>query len=327
MIIHQTSSIDSSTASKTSRSSRECDLSLVLPVVPPDYPFVEYSIRSSLRQNYVHPDEIILAMSSFVDDAKTRAMMESWKTLALALSPKVDLIAIPTTELKYAGANRQRGVRASSCHVVSFFDCDDVAHPNRAALILKGFSDFPQAVMLLHRFDYKADPNPKNKPDVPVPKKIRTGRITSRPHLDAFFASQASVKRMKPSPHISYDQERLNVHRGWASVRRVDYLTTEFPDKPRRQDYALVRQSLARYGRAKIVVLWDELGCYAMVTENDIKRHLGKDEVLSEQESDDRMARKKKLRLDDIEAFVIDHLKDLYPVVRPSGPYSWNLHK
>ena len=174
----------------------------------------------------------------------------------LALSEKhskhIDLIIDSTSEVKYAGENRQRGFSRASCEVLAFFDSDDLAYPQRTQVLLDVFHADPLVLAVFHRWEWTVGGYGSRYRDFrkgPVHDGLR----------DTFLHGHVYDE------HSNGTQGRLRFHRGWVTVRRAAAADTgvEWTANKRAQDFEYAKD-LVNSGvpSERFVVLWDTLAVY-----------------------------------------------------------------
>lgn len=120
------------------------DISVVVPCIPRDKPHLDTLIWTINNQT-VLPNEIVIAISE-TSDAEAKALLRELVPLTY-----IPLIVVGSKDKLSAGINRNRGVEASSCSRISFFDADDQMHPDRIRLIQEAF-DVYNARCVIHDF-------------------------------------------------------------------------------------------------------------------------------------------------------------------------------
>jgi glycosyltransferase involved in cell wall biosynthesis len=98
----------------------------------------------SIEAQTVQPDEVVISCSSSTNDDFPE----------LRYSFPFTIIVIP--EKRNAGQNRNTAASKLNTDIISFFDADDVMHPQRLEAIRKCFQNDPECGIVLHNFK-KAD--------------------------------------------------------------------------------------------------------------------------------------------------------------------------
>lgn len=126
------------------------NISVVIPVFPPHFCFLERCLQN-VMQSTVLPNEIIIAASE-VNEKKEKELYDS----LIKICKNVKLIIYGTTDIAYAGVNRNRGYTKSSNDIIMFIDADDFIHPQKVEIIQKCFEKFPDCKQLIHNFSSSA---------------------------------------------------------------------------------------------------------------------------------------------------------------------------
>lgn len=122
-------------------------IAVCIPCAPKDRGYLKYcllSVQAQTRQ----PDIVVVALSVVADVAKTHQSMD-----LSGVTIPVEFVYSPKT--LFAGANRNlAAARATElgATLLSFFDADDIMHPQRLECIEKIYEEHPKITGLIHHF-------------------------------------------------------------------------------------------------------------------------------------------------------------------------------
>eukprot|EP00918_Siedleckia_nematoides_P054362 GHVU01118739.1.p1 GENE.GHVU01118739.1~~GHVU01118739.1.p1 ORF type:complete len:302 (-),score=21.22 GHVU01118739.1:225-1130(-) len=125
-------------------------LSLVIPCTDADFLMVKRVIDSALRQTALSRDIIIILASPNVTRVH-EVMIEVEESFGYQSQ---GIRAIPRFHSMSAGQNRMFGMQMAKHELVSFFDCDDIMHPQRNELISNTFRRHPDLSAMAHFLKY-----------------------------------------------------------------------------------------------------------------------------------------------------------------------------
>eukprot|EP00918_Siedleckia_nematoides_P054375 GHVU01118761.1.p1 GENE.GHVU01118761.1~~GHVU01118761.1.p1 ORF type:complete len:278 (-),score=19.81 GHVU01118761.1:7-840(-) len=121
-------------------------LSLVIPCTENHFLKVKRVIDSALQQTALSRDVIIILASPNVTRVH-EVMIEVEKDFG---DQSLGIRAIPRFHSMSAGQNRMFGMQMAKHELVSFFDCDDVMHPQRNEIISNMFRRHPDLSAMGH---------------------------------------------------------------------------------------------------------------------------------------------------------------------------------
>eukprot|EP00918_Siedleckia_nematoides_P054364 GHVU01118741.1.p1 GENE.GHVU01118741.1~~GHVU01118741.1.p1 ORF type:complete len:292 (-),score=22.86 GHVU01118741.1:253-1128(-) len=125
-------------------------LSLVIPCTENHFLKVKRVIDSALQQTALSRDVIIILASPNVTRVH-EVMIEVEKDFG---DQSLGIRAIPRFHSMSAGQNRMFGMQMAKHELVSFFDCDDVMHPQRNEIISNMFRRHPDLSAMAHFIKY-----------------------------------------------------------------------------------------------------------------------------------------------------------------------------
>lgn len=127
---------------------RKPELTVVIPAIYSDLSTNALSgTLASIRQQTHLPDEIIVRVSSCNETLQTREV----KRLHSVVQP-IRLRVLSTRDQQNPGQNRNVASAVATGDFVSFFDSDDVMHPERIHIIRKLFMRNPSLDIVIHCF-------------------------------------------------------------------------------------------------------------------------------------------------------------------------------
>lgn len=183
---------------------------------------------NSINRQILHPNEIIISISSVIDLEKTESTMKE----IIDNYPRLLINVIYTKDAKFAGENRNIAIKATNIKmsdIISFIDADDIMYPNRLYAIRRIFELYPKCLGMLHHFAENAEVrNEKwNFVDIAVKKYQYTQKL----------------------------------HFGHPSFRREVFNEFKYSSSPRMQDIKLIEKLLPKY-ISNLLIYEKKLTCY-----------------------------------------------------------------
>jgi hypothetical protein len=176
--------------------------------IPSSYKHLHKVIQllQSLEQQTRRPDEVVVSMSSCPEDK------EGFQP---DLNPFSFPLKILTTSAKQtAGKNRNIAASHLTTDIISFFDADDVIHPQRFQALEEAFNK--GADIVLHNY---------NRFDIPVYKAFENYK---------FFDMTANKLVRAPSLCAKMSTDfRIPLHQSQVTVRRWVMEKVKFSEEPR----------------------------------------------------------------------------------------------
>lgn len=119
--------------------------SIVIPVYPPDFKYLQGLIHHLFHEQTICPDEVIIAASEVPNELEFRK-------LVLQQESKQNIIfdCVPFKQL--AGANRNRGMQRSTGEIIMFLDADDFYHAQKIEITKYLFETTNNLDLLLHNY-------------------------------------------------------------------------------------------------------------------------------------------------------------------------------
>lgn len=121
----------------------------------------------SIRNQRVRPVSVIVAMS----EVPVTRMKDVKKSLGRIIAPVTLKLAL-TGKLQSPGENRNRALVLATGSIISFFDADDLMHPDRIRVLNQMFRTNPNLQLALHGLTSPTDDN-LGKADVKYVQKLR----------------------------------------------------------------------------------------------------------------------------------------------------------
>ena len=176
-------------------------------VIPAHRPNIKYvhPLLQSLTNQTRRPDEVVVVTNW--DEGDHTVQLQQW---AAATAGWTKLVVVQCTGYDPPGRNRNRGAVAASGDILVFWDADDIPHPQKLAMTMALFTEYPNTAMLLHSFFRSSQ---------------RSASFTAlsnhlSQHKWALHNNTWLFENERKPPHSPCFVVELQIHHGWASVRR-----------------------------------------------------------------------------------------------------------
>jgi glycosyltransferase involved in cell wall biosynthesis len=150
---------------------RTVPISLVVPTILPEVKCLELFIKSLELSSFFPKESIIVASGDQKDNAE---VIKLRKLIQYALVPNLMLILLLNgTELQ--STSRNIGANISSQPFISFFDGDDIIHPQRFEILNMVLSQHPEVHVILHMWKQFTT-------ELPIISNISSVNVTLHPY-------------------------------------------------------------------------------------------------------------------------------------------------
>jgi glycosyltransferase involved in cell wall biosynthesis len=205
-------------------------ISVLIPCIEKHIQFLGRCIKS-IREQTLLPSEVVISISNITEKndsyPNTRIAVEK---LIGKYRDKLDIIIYYTSDIKYAGQNRNICVGLSTGDIISFIDADDVMYSNRLNILDTIFRVCPKCIGILH-----------------------------------YFTENAALGM---EPDQTYEDNKIwdytfseLIHYGHPSFRRKIFNKYKYSDAHRTQDFGFIETIIPEY-REQLLVYRHPLTCY-----------------------------------------------------------------